>query len=126
MFSFNSTGSFDNTKSFLEGLLKGNIYSDFDKYGRKGVEALARATPRDTGKTAGSWQYRIIRNSGRTAIEWYNTNENNGVNIAVILQYGHGTGTGGYVVGRDYINPAIKPIFEEIEADFVRRLNSDK
>lgn len=126
MFSFNSTGSFDNTKKFLEGLLKGNIYSDFDKYGRKGVAALSKATPFDTGKTSGSWEYRIVRGSGRTAIEWYNTNINNGVNIAVILQYGHGTGTGGYVQGRDYINPAIRPIFEEIEADFVRRLSSGK
>lgn len=79
-----------------------------------GVSALSSATPRDTGETAGSWEYRIERTSDSISIIWYNTNEVDGVNIAVIRQLGHGTGTGGYVEGIDYINPAIKPIFDRI------------
>lgn len=79
-----------------------------------GVEALASATPVDTGKTASSWYYKVDYNEGSASITWSNSNVNDGVNIAVILQYGHGTGNGGYVVGRDYINPAIAPIFDKI------------
>lgn len=85
-----------------------------EKYAIKGVEALSLATPEDTGKTAASWTYDIRRTSSGLAIVWRNTNIVNGVPIAVILQYGHATGTGGYVEGRDYINPAIRPIFDKI------------
>ena len=85
-----------------------------DKYGKMGVNALANATPLDSGKTAESWGYEIsVKKEGAT-IHWTNTNQNNGVHIAVILQYGHGTGTGGYVQGIDYINPAIRPVFDKI------------
>lgn len=84
------------------------------KYGSKGVAALAASTPVDTGKTAGSWTYSISVSGESATIYWENSNTNKGVNIAVILQYGHGTGTGGYVQGRDYINPAMRPIFDQI------------
>lgn len=87
---------------------------NLDKYGREGVAALAAATPIDTGNTAGSWVYEIVREAGSASIVFSNTNVVNGENIAILLQYGHGTGTGGYVVGRDYINPAIQPIFDKI------------
>ena len=85
-----------------------------DSYGKKGVEALSAATPVDTGLTASSWTYKINANSKGAEISFSNTNVNKGVNIAIILQYGHGTGTGGWVEGRDYINPAIQPIFDEL------------
>ena len=85
-----------------------------DKYGAMGVSALAAATPMDSGLTANSWGYEISVGKEGATIYWTNTNQNNGVYIAVILQYGHGTGTGGYVQGRDYINPAIRPVFDKI------------
>lgn len=85
-----------------------------DKYGREGVAALASATPIDTGVTANSWYYEINRQNGSVSIEFKNSNINNGVPIAIILQYGHATGNGGWVQGRDYINPAIQPIFDTI------------
>ena len=87
---------------------------DLDKYGREGVAALASATPVDTGLTANSWQYKIEQKKGSVSISFYNTNIQNGVPIAVILQYGHATRNGGWVQGRDYINPAIQPIFDKI------------
>ena len=86
-------------------------------YGQRGVNALAAATPKDTGLTAASWYYEVERTDNDLAIYWKNSNTNNGVNIAVILQYGHGTNGGGYVRGIDYINPALRPIFEEIAND---------
>ena len=85
-----------------------------ESYGKIGVDALASATPKDTGQTAASWSYEIEQGPGSSKITWKNSNINEGVNIAVILQYGHGTGTGGYVVGRDYKKPAIQPIFDQI------------
>ena len=85
-----------------------------DQYGKEGVEALARATPKDTGKTAASWSYAVHKSDGRITITWSNSNIVDGVPIAVILQYGHGTRNGGYVEGVDYINPAMRPIFERI------------
>lgn len=85
-----------------------------DKYGKQGVSALSSATPVDSGLTANSWRYEIETKGDQTTIYWSNSNINKGVNIAVILQYGHGTRNGGYVVGRDYINPAMRPIFDSI------------
>lgn len=107
-------GNFNRTEKFLTGAQKLKIRSILDRYGREGVNALASATPIESGKTADSWEYTIEMGGGFYAIYWTNPNENQGVNIALILQYGHGTGTGGYVQGRDYINPAIKPIFHAI------------
>jgi len=87
---------------------------DLDKYGKEGVAALSAATPVDTGKTANSWSYKIKRQNGSVSIDFYNSNFSNGVPIAIILQYGHTTNNGGWVQGRDYINPAIQPIFDKI------------
>lgn len=109
-----SRGDFKKTTKFLNKLLRRTYLDVLDKYGREGVVALSAATPRDTGKTAESWDYEIVQNEGSYSIFWTNSNNNKGVNIAVILQYGHGTGSGGYVVGRDYINPAIRPVFDHI------------
>lgn len=114
MVTFKHRGNFNKTEKFMN-IVKGRSYlNKLDKYGQEGVDALKAATPVDTGKTAASWTYEIERTSDRTTIYWLNTNSNNGVNIAVILQYGHGTGTGGYVRGIDYINPAMRPVFNKI------------
>lgn len=115
MISFNHKGDFKKADAFFEKLREVAHVGNLDKYGKMGVEALRAATPKDSGKTAESWSYEIVRENGRTSIQWSNSNVEKGYcNIAVILQYGHVTGTGGYVQGVDYINPAIRPIFEEI------------
>ena len=97
---------------------------DLDRYGREGVAALASATPVDTGLTANSWYYKIERNKGSAIIHFCNSNIQNGVPIAIILQYGHGTGTGGWVEGRDYINPAIQPVFDKLANDAWKEVTS--
>lgn len=113
-------GSFKKTQAFTSDMSRFLKKFDMDKYGRWGVQALQVATPRDTGTTASSWKYRIVENELGAAIEWYNTNDvvsassGNAYNVAVMLQYGHGTKNGGYVAGIDYINPAMQPIFESI------------
>ena len=114
MITFKHRGSFKNTETFFKKLLKRDFLSNLDKYGKMGVEALSAATPRDTGKTADSWDYSIEESKNGVKIVWTNSNVNKGVNIALLLQYGHGTRNGGYVMGRDYINPAMQPIFEQI------------
>lgn len=90
------------------------MFNELDQYGQMGVDALSRATPVESGLTARSWRYKINIGRKRTSIEWYNTNENNGANVAILLQYGHATGNGGYVSGYDYINPAMRPVFDQI------------
>ena len=114
MISFRQKGDFSKLSKFLEKAKNAVKIGDLDKYGREGVAALASATPVDSGLTANSWYYKIKRSNGSVSIEFCNSNVQNGVPIAVILQYGHGTGTGGWVEGRDYINPAIQPIFDKI------------
>ena len=114
MISFNHRGNFNRMEKFLNAMTRRSYLNDLSRFGQMGVEALASATPVDTGKTADSWTYEIERTNEKTTIRWLNTNINDGVNIAVILQYGHGTGTGGYVQGRDYINPAMRPLFDSI------------
>lgn len=114
MISFRQKGDFSKTMQFLVKAKKGVKLSDLDKYGREGVAALASATPVDTGETANSWYYEIVHENGTITITFNNSHIQNGVPIAVILQYGHGTGTGGWVEGRDYINPAIQPLFDKI------------
>lgn len=114
MISFRQKGDFSKVTRYLERAKKGARVSDLDRFGREGVAALASATPVDSGLTASSWQYEIHRAKGLVEISFFNTNIQNGVPIAIILQYGHGTGTGGWVQGRDYINPAIQPIFDKI------------
>ncbi len=109
-----SKGNFDKTFKFLKKMSDFEITKILEKYGAMGVSALANATPVDSGLTANCWGYEITVGKEGATIHWTNTNQNNGVYIAVILQYGHGTGTGGYVQGRDYINPAIRPVFDKI------------
>lgn len=114
MISFRQKGDFSKLTRFLERAKNAVHLGILDKYGREGVAALASATPIDSGKTANSWYYEIQNGNGTASINFYNSNVNQGVPIAIILQYGHGTGTGGWVQGRDYINPAIRPIFDRI------------
>ena len=107
-------GDFRKANSALEKMLEIVHLGSLDRYGAQGVEALKAATPVDSGKTADSWQYEIKRTKNTTELDFNNSNVNDGVNVAVLLQYGHGTGTGGYVPGRDYINPAIQPVMDNI------------
>ena len=114
MISFRHKGDFSKATRYLEKLKEAARLSILDRYGREGVAALASATPTDSGATASAWYYEIERRNGSATLSFHNSNVNKGVNIAIILQYGHGTGTGGWVEGRDYINPAIQPIFDEL------------
>lgn len=114
MIRITSKGDFNRTFRFLNKMEKFSVEKTLKKYGQMGVDALASATPIDSGVTANSWGYEIVTSKEGATIHWTNTNQNRGVYIAVILQYGHGTGTGGYVQGRDYINPAIRPVFDKI------------
>ena len=114
MIIFRQKGDFSKLSRYLERVKEAARIGVLDKYGREGVAALASATPVESGKTAGSWYYEIKRQNGSVSIIFKNSNINKGVPIAIILQYGHGTGTGGWTEGRDYINPAIQPIFDRI------------
>lgn len=117
MIVLKNKGDFSKTTNFLKRITKLDYKSILSKYGKMGVDALAKATPVDTGLTASSWSYEIVEDDGGATIYWKNSNIVKGVPIAVILQYGHGTGTGGYVEGIDYINPALRSIFEGIADD---------
>lgn len=112
--SVTQKGNFHKTDRFLHGLIELHYTRKLEKYGQRGVEALRAATPVDTGKTADSWSYEIVEQNGRTAIYWRNSNVVNGIPIAIILRYGHGTRNGGFVEGINYIEPAIRPIFEQM------------
>lgn len=112
--TFRHKGNFSKTERFFNALLNRKYLNILERYGQKGVDALRQATPKDSGLTAESWSYEIAYNNKEATLSFTNSNVNKGVNIAIILQYGHGTKNGGYVVGRDYINPAIRPIFDEI------------
>ena len=114
MISFRHKGNFSKFNRYLERAKNVVRVGDLDKFGRQGVAALASATPIDSGQTANSWYYEIERTKGSVSISFHNSNIQNGVPIAIILQYGHGTGTGGWVQGRDYINPSIQPIIDSI------------
>lgn len=122
LIQFKHSGNFRNTEKFLKRVSRVNPISALNKYGEMGVQALASATPTDSGNTANSWSYQIEHNYGGYTVTWSNSNEHNGVNIAIILQFGHGTGTGGYVQGRDYINPAIQPVFDQMANDLFREV----
>ena len=117
MITFEEKGDFKKLNSYLERIKEVVKIGDLNKYGKAGVEALKAATPVKTGKTADSWYYEIKRQNGSVSILFKNSNINEGVPIAIILQYGHATGTGGWVEGIDYINPAMRPIFEKIAND---------
>ena len=122
MIGFRQKGDFSKTTNFLSKLKQKVNVDSLDRYGRQGVAALSSATPVDTGLTANSWYYKIERDSNSVKIVFCNSNIQNGIPIAIILQYGHGTGTGGWVEGRDYINPAIQPIFDKIANDAWREV----
>lgn len=115
MVSFKHRGSFDRTERFLKNLDSGKIFNVLHKYGEQGVLALSSVTPMDTGETASSWSYSIEKRPNQVIVHWANNNRVDGVPIALVLQYGHATRNGGYVQGRDYINPAIKPVFDRME-----------
>ena len=123
MISFRHKGDFSKTTNFLKRARDKVYLEDLDKYGRQGVAALASATPIDSGKTASSWYYKIENTKESAKITFYNSNVQNGVSIAIILQYGHGTRNGGWVEGRDYINPAVRPIFDKIVDDAWREVS---
>lgn len=115
-FSFESSGSFSNLERFLAASSRGNtIGAVLERCGKEGVQALAAATPLDSGETRNSWNYEVKKSRGSYQLIWTNSHITvDGDPVAIILQYGHGTGTGGYVQGRDYINPAMRPIFDSI------------
>lgn len=117
MICFRQKGDFSKLSRYLERVKEAAKLGVLDKYGREGVAALSSATPVESGKTASSWYYEIKRQNGSVSITFNNSNISKGVPIAIVLQYGHGTGTGGWVQGRDYINPAIRPIFDRIADD---------
>ena len=121
---FTHKGDFSKTTRFLERAKHIVRRSDLDKYAKKGVEALASATPIESGLTADSWTYEIVNEKGSITINFINTNINQSVPIAIIIQYGHATGNGGWVEGRDYINPAIQPIFDEMVRDIWREVTN--
>lgn len=120
--SFSVKGSWDKTEQFLRKAQQNEALRVLDKYGPMGVAALSAATPVEDGETAQSWTYEIVNRRGYYAIHWSNTHSEDGVNIAAILQYGHGTKNGGFVQGRDYIMPAIRPIFDQMVSEMWREV----
>jgi len=123
MIGVSSSGDHKKTVDFLKRIIQGDIYSDFHRYGEMGVNALSQATPVDSRLTANSWKYRIVKGR-RPTIEWYNTNVVSGTPVVILIQYGHGTGTGGYVAGRDFINPAMRTTFEKIADDVWKKVKT--
>ena len=122
MFRLISKGDWSKTSKFLEKCKTLFNSASFDKYGRVGVIALESATPKETGATANAWSYKVEKSSNQVSIIWENSNEPKGFPVAVMLQFGHGTGTGGFVRGIDYINPAMRPVFEQIAEDLWREV----
>ncbi len=123
MIGVTSSGDFRNTRNFIDKILRQDVYSDLNRFGRMGVDALSRATPVDSSLTANSWAYRIIKDRRRPGIEWYNTNAAGTTSVAILIQYGHATGTGGYVPGRDFINPVMQPIFDRITEEVWKKVS---
>ena len=124
MIKFKQKGDFSRTTKYFQKAEKAARLPDLDRFGEIGVSALSTATPIDSGRTANSWSYKITRTRQTTTIGFYNDNVQQGVPIAIILQYGHATGNGGYVQGRDYINPSIQPVFDKILDDAWREVTS--
>ena len=122
--SFSVTSSSNgNAITFLEQLRAAKLVEEFDRFGKMGVDALSKATPIESGETARAWDYVIVTKPNEVEIRWTNSHVNDGENIAILIQYGHGTGTGGYIPGKDYINPAIRPVFDQIVSDIVKKVN---
>jgi hypothetical protein len=120
--SLESKGSFNQTDLFLKKALSGDVYKSLSRFGSMCVAALAAATPTRTGLASQSWTFEVVQNGSGWEMSWHNTDTENGFPVAIMLQYGHGTGTGGYVQGVDYINPAIRPIFDQIEQAVMREV----
>lgn len=114
MIKLSNSGSFKNSMHWLEEMDKGKMFEDLDRLAREGANLLSSATPKDTGRAASDWSYEIKKGKGAVTIHWTNTDVEGGVNVVILLQYGHGTGTGGYVSGRDFINPVMRPQFDKI------------
>ena len=119
-----SSGDFDNIRKFFKKISRGDFYSDLDEWGKEGVKALARATPVRTGLAAESWKYYIFHGRRGPGIQWINTDVESGVEVVILIQYGHATGTGGYVHGRDFINPAMRPVFDKIQKSLWEKVNN--
>lgn len=124
MITFRHLGDFRRTETFLSQVRNNKRLALLHKYGQEGVRALASGTPVDSGKTAGSWTYDIVQTQKSTSVYWSNTNINDGANVAILLQYGHGTGSGGYVEGIDYINPAMRPVFDRLAQEAWKEVTS--
>lgn len=124
MLTFSQSGDFGNTERFLKNVANDSFFANLEAYGKAGVQALADNTPRDSGETAMSWGYKVIRSRTNPGIEWYNTNVNDGTSVAILIQYGHATKSGGYISGRDYINPVIRPIFDKIAEDIWKKVTA--
>lgn len=122
MITIKQKGSFNHTERYLSRLKTAQLFATLNKYGDIGVAALSSATPKDSGVTSGSWGYRIVQRKGYYSIRWYNTHDVDGTPLVVLLQYGHGTKNGGYVQGRDYIMPAMRPVFDQIAAEAWREV----
>lgn len=118
------SGNFNRSRSLLNFSASKKLMDLLSQYGQAGVEALRSSTPKDSGKTSELWSYKVMVNKNSARIDWENSHTNKGVNIALIVQLGHGTGTGGWVEGRDYINPALQPIFDEIAESVWREVSS--
>lgn len=123
MIEITQKGDFSNTERWLARMKDSQRMSVLNKYGSLGVNALSNATPSESGRAAASWYYTIVQRPGYYSIRWHNSDVEDGFHVAVMLQYGHGTGTGGYVQGRDYIMPAIRPVFDQIVAEAMREVN---
>lgn len=116
MITIESQGDWKMTRNWFDRMTKLDLALIMNQFGKEGVSALAAATPSKSGLTSKSWNYEVTRKGNNWKITWTNSHINKGANIAVLIQYGHGTRNGGYVVGRDYINPAIRPVFDKIAA----------
>lgn len=114
MITVKHSGSFKRTEKFLKKMSRSDFRAALEAYGEAGVQALAEATPKDSGETAASWSYEIRPVENGVEIYWKNSNVNDGVNVAILIQYGHGTRQGAYVEGIDYINPAIQPVIDKL------------
>ena len=124
LISLSATGKFKNTTTYFNKLRHDHITTILNRYGPRGVQALKSATPIESGETANSWYYRVGHSNGWYYLEFHNSHVEDGVPIAILIQYGHGTRTGGYVIGRDYINPVVLPIFEQIKQDVFKEVTS--
>jgi hypothetical protein len=116
------TGSFKNTERFMKRMVRRQHFPSLDTYGQRGVDALSNATPKDTRETSKRWRYKIEQDHTGITISWHNDNEDDGVPIVILIQYGHGTGTGGYVQGRDFINPAMQLVFDQIAEEMWKKV----